>query len=139
MILGHSGHFLVDVSTVDNTSDTYNFGIYSLSASSGTVTGTLICSTGAIAGSTFANTTGLRTLTPTGSCSLTKGNLYIFAAVAITANTAKFLGATAGTVITPFSYASVAASSAMPSTLSGVVISNVSATGTGSLWFELYP
>lgn len=60
------------IQTADNTSDTYDLGVYSNS-------GALLCHTGATAGTTFAPSTGPHTLSFLSTCNLTGGTRYYFA------------------------------------------------------------
>lgn len=66
------------VTTLDNTATTYDLGIYSN-------TGALICHLGAIAGTTFSPSTGVKTLTFIQPCVLNGGARYLFAMTASTA------------------------------------------------------
>lgn len=62
-----------NVATADNTADLYDLGFYNSS-------GTLLCHIGATAGTTFSPSTGWKTITFTGACtlSLTAGQTYYF-------------------------------------------------------------
>lgn len=126
------GHIAINLTVVDNSADTYNLGIYDSTGS------TLLCSTGAIAGTTWGATTGYKLNATSGNCTLTQGSLYIFSASAISANTAKLN--TVNNAVTASGWAQVSASS-MPTSITPNSVSYTLQVGTGGAgaWFALYP
>jgi hypothetical protein len=132
---GSYGHFVIHITTTDNSANTYNFGVYNAA-------GTLLCSTGAIAGSTFATANGSKQVAFTSNCTLVQGSIYYFAYSAVTANTLRLSGVggaatIGGDSLTPFANAQVSASS-MPGTISAPTVAYASTMGTGP-WFGLTP
>jgi len=131
---GVYGHMHIPVSTADNSANTYNFGIYN-------ATGTLICSTGAVAGSTYFATTSGGTVPFTSNCVLTQGSVYFFATGAISTSTLKSVGCSnviCGMGATPFVVAQVAAT-VMPSTITAPTVSYAITTTSNVQVFALYP
>ena len=129
---GTYGHFFINISTIDNSSNAYNFGIYNSS-------GTLLCSTGSMAGSTFATSTGpSAALAFTSNCSLSQGQVYFFASSAITSNTLLMRPILNGTFVTPFTRAQVAAT-VMPSSITAPTLSYALAGTSAGIWFALEP
>jgi hypothetical protein len=127
---GVYGHIYVNVNTADNTSNTYNVGIYNSS-------GTLLCSTGAVAGSTLFPSTGNKSLAFTSNCTLSQGSIYFVAFSAITSNTAKLYVTASGSGVASYQYAQVS-TSAMPSTITPPSLTYGPAS-TANLWWQLIP
>ena len=128
---GTYGHFFLYISTTDNSADTYNFGIYNSS-------GTLLCSSGAIAGSTFATGIGISpAIAFTSSCTLAQGQVYFFASSAITSNTVQLRQAL-NNFVTPFTKAQVATSS-MPSSITAPTLAYQFSSPTSGTYFVLEP
>jgi hypothetical protein len=131
-VSGVYGHFFIDVTTADNTADTYNFGIYNSS-------GTLLCSTGALAGTSIFAATGFSaSIAFTSNCTLAQGQVYFFAASAITSNTAQIRPAVLAGGVTPFAEASVSTSS-MPSSITAPTLAYALTSASASWWFALAP
>ena len=134
---GVYGHFFLDVTTADNTSDTYNFGIYNAA-------GTLLCSSGALAGTIVTPLIGLTTgagIAFTSNCTLFQGSVYFFAASAITSNTAQFRVDATAAGVTPLAFQTVSTSS-MPSTITAPTLSYAAVQPTAAgyaLWFAAGP
>ena len=75
------------VSTVDNSANTYDIGIYSATG------GTLVCHEGSTAGTTFTGaSTGVKTATMTGNCVLVAGTRYVAAMTSSASAVAKLSG-----------------------------------------------
>jgi hypothetical protein len=128
---GTYGHIAYQVDVADNTTHTYNMGIYNSA-------GTLLCSSGAIAGTVFAPATGPTSIAMTSNCVLAKGGVYFIAYSPITSGTAQ-LAAVVGVVPTPFAFAQISASS-MPSTVTAPTLSyTISSISNNAMLFSLYP
>jgi hypothetical protein len=133
--VGTYAHVLMYNQLADNTANTYNFGFYNAA-------GSLLVSTGAIAGSTFATGNVIVKLAFTGAASITiaSNTIYYFAYSAITANTARF--SSYNPTLTPFVTAEVSTSS-MPGSITAPVVSWGTSSGASNVstgvWFALVP
>jgi len=80
-----------DIGTADNTSNSYDLGLYNAS-------GTLIAHTGSVAGTTFAPSTGVRDTNWTASAVLASGIYYIALSSSCTASCATLAGASGNAI-----------------------------------------
>jgi hypothetical protein len=129
-VSGTYGHIYVNVQTIDNSSDTYNFAVYNSAGTS------LLCQTGNFAGSILGGSTGYKSIAFTSGCVLTAGTQYIFTFCANTANTLHLLeGGNAG--VYSAAYASVS-TSATPASITPNAISYILSSAT-DIWFGLVP
>lgn len=78
-----------NVQTADNTSNTYDIGLYSSS-------GALLAHTGSTAGTTFAPSTGWKTLSWTSSSTIKQGKVYAAITTNCTASCAALIGSSTG-------------------------------------------
>jgi hypothetical protein len=121
----------VSVAVADNTADLYDIGIYS-------PTGTLLTHTGALAGTTFAPSTGAKTYNLLSTANLQGGTRYV---LSYTGNAAVVALSTCGASLLAFPNVQPAANSA---TVGGVLNNSITlpadawSDGAGILLFSLH-
>lgn len=108
----NAGHITLNVSTIDNSGNLYSFGIYAHGSPD-----TQMCTTGAIAGTSFANVTGLHTIAFTSACSLVAGVRYDFAMTG-NATTLQIMMTASGAVVAALNHGQTTATTGgtLPST-----------------------